>query len=445
MSVAYLPHEVEGSPRPLGQNAAIRHIGRPSPWQCGGVGLAAACQVGDGLDAASADGASWYHRKDSCRAPRSVPVTNELHVDGSATVYRLYDVGYTIALDQAATLLGEITRGRVRPARVEARAIEIRNPPLFAALGPCDVAIDGVIHAGTLAAHLFDFGVCSLQLRVVAPPNLSWTNFSEFGGAIQSSPTVGAIFGRELDRFVERIAPAVERPAVAPLSEEYIVFRIDRLATRDGERAVAEMLSDQQLVALLLGERRALSATARRELVPHRFSYYEDDLVILTWDNALVVEPRVEDRDVEYVLEFANAQLLELRMYDLQLDGALPALYDRVAAARARRRPRLSGRFRTVLSELQTTVADITETVERVENALKVTNDVYLARIYAAALELFREEAWQRGIERKLRILRETYAMLHSEAQAARAELLEIAIIALIVAELMVALLYRGH
>jgi hypothetical protein len=35
--------------------------------------------------------------------------------------------------------------------------------------------------------------------------------------------------------------------------------------------------------------------------------------------------------------------------------------------------------------------------------------------------------------------------MLHSEAQSARAELLEIAIIVLIVAELLVALLYRGH
>ena len=70
------------------------------------------------------------------------------------------------------------------------------------------------------------------------------------------------------------------------------------------------------------------------------------------------------------------------------------------------------------------------------ENALKVTNDVYLARIYAAALELFREAAWRRGIERKLRILRETYAMLNTESQAARAELLEVAIVILIVAEL---------
>jgi hypothetical protein len=97
-----------------------------------------------------------------------------------------------------------------------------------------------------------------------------------------------------------------------------------------------------------------------------------------------------------------------------------------------------------VLSDLQARVADVTETVERVENALKVTNDVYLARVYAAALELFREQAWRRGVERKLRILRETYVMLNSEAQAARAELLEIAIVVLIVAELVIAIL-RGH
>jgi hypothetical protein len=51
-----------------------------------------------------------------------------------------------------------------------------------------------------------------------------------------------------------------------------------------------------------------------------------------------------QDRDVGYILEFANAQLLELRMYDGQLDARLRALYDRVAAARTRRRPRLSGR-----------------------------------------------------------------------------------------------------
>ena len=44
-----------------------------------------------------------------------------------------------------------------------------------------------------------------------------------------------------------------------------------------------------------------------------------------------VAEPQASDRDVEYILEFANAQLLELRVYDALLDAELPAMYDRVA------------------------------------------------------------------------------------------------------------------
>jgi hypothetical protein len=97
-------------------------------------------------------------------------------------------------------------------------------------------------------------------------------------------------------------------------------------------------------------------------------------------------------------------------------------------------------RFSPVLGAMQAQVADVTETIERVENALKVTDDVYLARIYGAALELFRGSAWRQGIERKLAIMRETYAMLNDESQAVRAELLEMAIVLLIVAEIVLGL-----
>ncbi|MDQ3949778.1 MAG: hypothetical protein M3282_05485, partial [Gemmatimonadota bacterium] len=173
-------------------------------------------------------------------------------------------------------------------------------------------------------------------------------------------------------------------------------------------------------------------------MLPHRFSYYADDLAILTWENALVIDPAsAEETDVEYVLEFANAQLLELRYYDALLDAELPRIYDRVTEHRAGRYFR---RFTRLLADLQTLVADSTETVERAENALKVTDDVYLARIYTAALEIFRARAWRAGIDRKLGIIRETYEMLNAQAQAVRSELLEITIVALIVLEIVLAL-----
>jgi hypothetical protein len=355
----------------------------------------------------------------------------DLLVDGSATVYRLYDVGYEIDLDRAAQLLGGDVRGRARPGRPEARGLEIRRPPLSVLIGDREVVIDGRALKGKLAAHVFDFGVCSLRFTVDVVAGTSWDQFTGLG---QACDAVGLarFVDEELEKFTQRLRPAIEHPGIAPVVEEYVVFRV-RTIRLDGEVASAETLTDDLLSRLLLGEREALSAGARRDLLGARFSYYEDDLTVLTWDNALILEPRDADTDVEYILEFANAQLLELRVYDAQLDAELPALYDRIEAARRRL---LTGRFRSVLADVQTRVAEITEIVERADNALKVTDDVYLARIYDKALELFRERGWRNGINRKLTIFRETYAMLNDETQATRAELLELTIVLLIVFEI---------
>jgi hypothetical protein len=365
-----------------------------------------------------------------------------LRVDGSATAYRLYDVGYGINLEHAAELAGADTRGRSLPARAEAQAFQIRNPPLNVILGERNIVVDGTPCRGVFSAHLFDFGVCSLRLAVDAARNMDWDDFTAFGREFDAPADLARLFDAELTALLARVALAIERQRLAPVAEEYVVYRIERLSADGDARSAADLLTDDHLVPLLLSERRALSVSARRELLAHRFSYYSDDYAVVTWDNALVVEPRSRDFDVEFVVEFANAQLLELRVYDAQLDAELPTLYDRIAAAR-RRRPLMVRRFSRVVSDLQLTIADITEIVERADNAFKVTDDVYLARIYAAALEVFRERSWRSGIDRKLGILRDTYTMLNAEAQATRAELLELAIVILIVVELGLAL-FRG-
>lgn len=363
------------------------------------------------------------------------------HVRGSATAYRLFDIGYAIELDRVATLLGEATRGRSRPGRSEAQALQIRNPPLSLSLGERRVTIGGEPWLAVLSAHVFDFGVCSLRLTVPAARADSWDEFARFGAAFDAAPDIPNLLEAEVALLLDRIRAAVERPAIVPVTEDYIVYRVEAITDAAGQRLPDATLSDEHLLPLLVRETRPLAAAARRELLANRFSYYVDDLVILTWDNALVVEPRPEDEDVEFVLEFANAQLLELRVYDALLDAELPMLYDRIAARRGRR-AYLSRAYRPLMAAVQTRVAEITEIVERAENAFKVTDDVYLARVYGAALELFRERAWRSGIDRKLRIFHDTYTMLNGEAQVARAELMEIIVVLLIAAELIFGFLH---
>ena len=75
------------------------------------------------------------------------------------------------------------------------------------------------------------------------------------------------------------------------------------------------------------------------------------------------------------------------------------------------------------------------------DNALQVTEDVYLARVYAATIQLLRVPNVSAAVDRKLDIIRQTYTALHCEAAGGRAELLEIAILLLIAFEIVLSLL----
>jgi hypothetical protein len=368
--------------------------------------------------------------------------TDHTVVGGSATLYRLYDVGYEINLPRAAELLPPPTPPRSRPRRGEAAALVTPKPPLTADLGARMVEVEGAGLEARMSAAVFDFGVISLRLRVCPPPELSWSDFVRFGTSLHGGAAFRSICDPVLRQLLQAVAPAVERQAVAPVTEDYMVFRLATLRGAAGESITPPRLSSDALAGLLLNEARELSGPAKRELLPHRFAYTMLDYAALTWESALVIEPDPEDQDVEYVLEFANAQLLELRVFDAMLDAELPRMYDRISEVR--RKPYALFRpYRSLLNQLQTLVADTTEIVERVENALKVTDDVYLARVYSAALQIFRGSAWRRGIDRKLEIIRDTYTMLNAESQAARGEVMEFAILLLILGEILLTIFGR--
>lgn len=65
----------------------------------------------------------------------------------------------------------------------------------------------------------------------------------------------------------------------------------------------------------------------------------------------------------------------------------------------------------------------------------------YLARVYSTALGLFRVPALGESVDRKLAIIRDTYAALYGEASSRRAELLEVSVVVLIMLEIVLMLL----
>jgi len=367
---------------------------------------------------------------------------------GAIIVLRMYDVAYAIDLARLEALLAAGPPGavaRIRLARAEPKAMAFGVPPVEIGLGQVALPADEGPITAEATARLYDFGAVSIALRVPAS-GLGWAAFTDLALAVDdaaTAPAAAELWTTLLERVRQLAMPAFERPSaggvgrplVAGLEEDYLLAVVQRF---DRPLSAEQALRELDLVPLLSGERRELSQAARAELVRKNFSYYTNDLVVLTWDRAFLLEP-TGDRDVADVLEVANAQLLELRYYDELLDQELPRTYARVAEGRRPRFALAGRRYANLARDIQTLVAEVTEITERIDNALKVTEDIYLARIYAAALELFRVPSWAAAVDRKLAILKDTYTTLYDEAATLRAEALEAAIVLLIVLEIVLA------
>ncbi len=362
---------------------------------------------------------------------------------GHVLALRLFDISYEIDLKLAEQLWSQragrdSARGRL--AGTPAKAVSFGVPPLTLDLGSCAIEVDGRVVTAAASARLYDFGIAAFALRLPVS-TMSWQDFSRFANATDRTLGIAAataVWQELLATLKGQIGEALIRPTEKPLQEDYLIGTVEAFDTAIDAAAVLQRLD---LVPLLSGRERPLSAGARHDLLRHSFSYYPDDLAVITWDRAFLYEP-LGDTDVADVLQIANAQLLEMRVYDELLDAELPRMRDLLDAAVRRRNLLTARRYAALARRLLTLVAEVSELTERVDNALQVTEDVYLARVYAAAMELFRVPNVTAAVDRKLAIIRETYTALHSEAAGVRAEVLEIAVLVLIAVEVILSLVH---
>jgi hypothetical protein len=370
-------------------------------------------------------------------------MSDELRVQsGQVVALRLFDIAYEIDLRRAEDLWARRTQAasaRSRLVGTPPKAVSFGVPPLALEFGTVPLDLGTETKPAAVGLRLYDFGIVAVALRL-AVSDLPWRDFSRLVNCTHAAvgpEAATTVWDALLDQLRDLLGEALDRPTAAPLQEDYLFAVVDRF---DQTVMTDELQQRVDLEPLLSGEPRPLSEGARRDLLRHRFSYHPDDLVVITWDRAFIYEPQ-QETDVADVLEMANAQLLEMRTYDEMLDAELPRMHDLVEAARRRTNLLASRRYARLARRLYGIVAEVTELAERVDNALQVTEDVYLARVYATAIELFRVPNVSAAVDRKLAIIREAYTALHSEAAGARAEIMEAAILALIAVEIVPSLL----
>jgi hypothetical protein len=113
--------------------------------------------------------------------------------------------------------------------------------------------------------------------------------FLDFARGTDLVRTASPVLDLALDRLLDRLKPAIDRPHLATVTEDYIVYRIEALRDGDGTSVSASRLHDEDLAPRCSARNRwrppRCASCCRIVLVLH------DDLAILGWCGSLVVEP----------------------------------------------------------------------------------------------------------------------------------------------------------
>lgn len=360
-------------------------------------------------------------------------------LDADLLCTRIFDVADTIDLEGCRKLIaggGSETR-RLSLRREGSKYIELPDPPLQIELGPRALSVGGQEREVKLTASVYHHGAASIVVRVPVQRGTSVEDLTPIADELYDSAAVDALTLEVVNKLRNLLAPHFEGAHLWDQTEGYTVIFAREL---EGKPTAEQVLASPGLARLLLGEKEQISNGEEREVLGRAFSYTPNDLAIVEWNAAFIYEPS-GSQDIVDLLEIANAQLLELRYYDGVLDAELERMYEVVG----QRQPQLLfSPYRRLARELMRTVIELSEFIERVDNSLKIVGDVYLARVYEAALQELRIARWTEQVSRKHRLLQQTYGLLKGETDTGRALTLESMVVLLILFEIVMALLRVG-
>jgi len=337
--------------------------------------------------------------------------------------YRIYDIGRELDLNWLEQALAKnYFTARTSFVRVKQKSIMIEDPPLLIRMHPISVERDGRVFELSVNARVYAIGVISFCF-VYENTGADFATLEEIAHLFTGQEGLSEFFFQYLKTLGEIIRPHIKNFAIDPeFFEDYTIYVTDR---RD---------DSIDPVALLIGERIPISHQMREEVIKNSLSYTPDDLAIISYDSALLCNPDTPT-DLIDLIEYANVQVLELRYYDRELTRQMEKMYDDIEHAETLWRFRRMRLYHAIMAQLMETYAEISEIIEKVNNLIKVTEDMYYARVYETALKVFRSRQWSESVSRKIEVIRENYSMLSDEVHIQHSNFLEWVIIILIALE----------
>jgi hypothetical protein len=265
------------------------------------------------------------------------------------------------------------------------------------------------------SVKIFNVGAISIMIRVPFEVN-SFDDLVDYHELELDDGTVEDIVNKLGEEVRLELAPHCIRPWTnLGDPEDYTVFCIYEIPPEQNRTTFAAgdwLLKNRKSLAGLLTQEQnpqLLSEQEAAESTERYLTYFENDLVVIDWDAALIVSPKGSFDDIIHVMELANVQLVELDAYDRILDTSLDKAYRDLARRRL-------GPGRKVQRSLREIRIDLARFSDELLNITKFFGDWYLAGIYKKISARFHLADWYATIREKLKTLGDLYQLLQQDS-----------------------------
>jgi len=358
------------------------------------------------------------------------------------TVVYLY--AFDIANEIRTASVHELLAQKPFPFQIRVGATAPRDMPIYSPLTISLKPIGCLSSVGPVTlkpfVKVFDVGALSISYEV-AFEKAALSELVPYHQLHIGTEPLAALAEKLAVQVSEALKPHLVKPNPerAPV-EAYTAFCVGEI---DGP--VAEWIRTQRgEIAGLLNEEAQPDRLADRQIdetLSHSLAYTREDFTIVDWDAALVVDTGGYVDDVLYMIELANLQLEEFRLLDDRLDRLFIKAYEDLE--RHATVWNLLFASDTRLSAIRRIRMDITRMSEEVSNITKFVGDWYLARVYLSCKHRFHLGHWEASVDQKLHELDRLYSLVHQEVNEKRMLVLELAIVALFLFEVIATFFLR--
>jgi hypothetical protein len=351
-------------------------------------------------------------------------------------VLRQVDVGDSVNLEEVGKILKsrELRRGPTilrGPDTAAGAGVILRNEPLDVNLGHVDCGS----FATDVRARIFDFGAIAIRFTFSLDEPTPEGLVEVANRLAAESQSFDAQARRQWAALALQIQKAVvpwEEEPPTELAEDFTVFVLP--CDLD-----SPLVADPILGHVLLGEpiSRRLAPSTVQDIARRKIRYYDDDLVLVDYDAAIIVD-KEDPADLVDIFEIATAQLLELRFYDAMLSRSMERLLRDVRRARTTTWL-LRSPFRQLARRAAILALELGEMTDRLERAITLVGDTYSALIYREAALRFRLAETRTSVREKVAIIDRLSEALGYEIHARRDLVLEMLVVFLIALEIVIA------